>query len=308
MQVILRDKAEAAQDIAMFELAAPDGGTLPPFTAGAHIDVRVAGFVRQYSLCNSPAETHRYRIGVLRDAQSRGGSAAMHALAVGATLEISAPKNHFALASGARHSILLAGGIGVTPLLAMAEQLAADGASFALHYAARAGLAGGQPASRVLRRGAVAAGGRGGRCLPDPARTARRDGGGGRRRNRDRRPAPLRHRLADLVRARGVRDVPDPGAGRRARAPGSIPDGRGTHLGLFPALCVAGQGLAGAGYVGGGVAPVRAHRRLVTRHRRFLLHARRGIGSKTGPNPTDRARDPVQSITSSPKRKVSPSR
>ncbi|MGC8211875.1 PDR/VanB family oxidoreductase [Ralstonia solanacearum] len=138
MQVILRDKADAAQDIATFELAAPDGGALPPFTAGAHIDVRVAGFVRQYSLCNSPAETHRYRIGVLRDAQSRGGSVAMHALAVGATLEISAPKNHFALVPGARHSILLAGGIGVTPLLAMAEQLAADGASFALHYAARA--------------------------------------------------------------------------------------------------------------------------------------------------------------------------
>lgn len=137
MQVILRDKAEAAQDIAMFELAAPDGGALPPFTAGAHIDVQVAGFVRQYSLCNSPAETHRYRIGVLRDAHSRGGSVAMHALAVGATLEISAPKNHFALVPGARHSILLAGGIGVTPLLAMAEQLAADRASFALHYATR---------------------------------------------------------------------------------------------------------------------------------------------------------------------------
>ena len=68
MQVILRDKADAAQDIATFELAAPDGGALPPFTAGAHIDVRVAGFVRQYSLCNSPAETHRYRIGVLRGA------------------------------------------------------------------------------------------------------------------------------------------------------------------------------------------------------------------------------------------------
>ncbi len=137
MQVILRDKAEAAQDIVTFELAAPDGGALPPFTAGAHIDVRVAGFVRQYSLCNSPAETHRYRIGVLRDAHSRGGSVAMHALAVGATLEISAPKNHFALVPGARHSILLAGGIGVTPLLAMAEQLAADRASFALHYATR---------------------------------------------------------------------------------------------------------------------------------------------------------------------------
>ena len=137
MQVIVLSKADTAQDIVTFELAAPDGRALPPFSAGAHIDVHVGGLVRQYSLCNRPGETHRYQIGVLRDANSRGGSVAMHALAVGDSLQISAPKNHFPLAADARHSILLAGGIGVTPLLAMAEQLAADGASFALHYATR---------------------------------------------------------------------------------------------------------------------------------------------------------------------------
>jgi len=137
MQVIVLSKADTAQDIVTFELAAPDGRALSPFSAGAHIDVHVGGLVRQYSLCNRPGETHRYQIGVLRDANSRGGSVAMHALAVGDSLQISAPKNHFPLAADARHSILLAGGIGVTPLLAMAEQLAADGASFALHYATR---------------------------------------------------------------------------------------------------------------------------------------------------------------------------
>ncbi|WP_439893356.1 PDR/VanB family oxidoreductase (plasmid) [Ralstonia sp. 25C] len=137
MQVIVVSKADTAQGIVTFELAAPDGTALPPFSAGAHIDVHVGGLVRQYSLCNRPGETHRYQIGVLRDTNSRGGSVAMHALAVGDTLEISAPKNHFPLAAEARHSILLAGGIGVTPLLAMAEQLAAEGASFALHYATR---------------------------------------------------------------------------------------------------------------------------------------------------------------------------
>lgn len=137
MQVIVHSKTETAQDIVTFELVMTDGAALPAFDAGAHVDVHIGGFVRQYSLCNQPGETHRYQIGVLCDANSRGGSAAMHALAVGDALEISAPKNHFALVSGARHSVLLAGGIGVTPLLAMAEQLASDGASFALHYATR---------------------------------------------------------------------------------------------------------------------------------------------------------------------------
>lgn len=138
MKVLLAQKHTAAEDICVFELVSPDGAPLPAFEAGAHIDVNLAnGLVRQYSLCNAPGETHRYQIGVLRDPASRGGSTAMHALEPGMALEISAPRNHFALDAKASHSILLAGGIGVTPILCMAEQLAASDASFELHYCTR---------------------------------------------------------------------------------------------------------------------------------------------------------------------------
>jgi vanillate monooxygenase ferredoxin subunit len=135
---VVRKVAEA-QDICSFELARADGQPLPPFSAGAHIDVHLGdGLVRQYSLCNPPHERHRYVIGVLRDPASRGGSRAMHdAVREGGTLRIGAPKNLFPLAEGARRSVLLAGGIGVTPLLAMAESLAAQGSDFALHYCSR---------------------------------------------------------------------------------------------------------------------------------------------------------------------------
>ena len=135
---VLRKTAEA-QDIASFELAAEDGRPLPAFGAGAHIDVQLpGGLTRQYSLCNDPQETHRYLIAVLRDPASRGGSAAMHdAVAVGQLLQISPPKNHFALAHGANRSLLLAGGIGITPVLCMAERLAQTGADFELHYCTR---------------------------------------------------------------------------------------------------------------------------------------------------------------------------
>ncbi|MFK8023043.1 MAG: 2Fe-2S iron-sulfur cluster-binding protein [Ilumatobacter sp.] len=132
-------RANVARDIDAFELVALDGAALPPTTAGAHIDVQIpGGLTRQYSLANDPADTDRYVIGVLNDPASRGGSAAMHALVKeGDTLTISPPKNHFPLAENAAHSVLLAGGIGVTPLLAMAERLASCGASFELHYSTR---------------------------------------------------------------------------------------------------------------------------------------------------------------------------
>lgn len=131
-------KSVEAPDIASFELVDPDGEHLPPFSAGAHIDVHLGdGLVRQYSLCNDPAETHRYLIAVLRDPNSRGGSVAMHALEAGQTIRISDPKNHFPLAHDAKHSLLLAGGIGITPILCMAERLANIGASFDLHYCTR---------------------------------------------------------------------------------------------------------------------------------------------------------------------------
>src|SRR6266513_1622703 len=118
-------KSTEAVDICSFELVDAAGNVLPPFSAGSHIDVHVGnGLVRQYSLCNDPAETHRYLSAVLRDPGSRGGSTGMHSLEVVQPIRFSDPKNHFALAHDARHSVLIAGGIGVTPILCMAERLA----------------------------------------------------------------------------------------------------------------------------------------------------------------------------------------
>ncbi|MEO8281203.1 MAG: PDR/VanB family oxidoreductase, partial [Ideonella sp.] len=139
LQVRVVRKVSEALDISSFELVNVDERPLPAFSAGSHIDVHLPnGLTRQYSLCNNPSEGHRYLIGVLRDAASRGGSLAMHELVKeGDVLHISTPKNHFPLAHEASHSILLAGGIGVTPILCMAERLAIAGASFELHYCTR---------------------------------------------------------------------------------------------------------------------------------------------------------------------------
>lgn len=136
---VTRKTAETA-DICTFELVTEGGGPLPSFSAGSHIDVQVPGtdITRQYSLCNDSTESSRYLIGVLRDPASRGGSVAMHdAIQEGQVLNISAPKNHFALAHEAQRSLLLAGGIGVTPILCMAERLAISGATFEMHYCTR---------------------------------------------------------------------------------------------------------------------------------------------------------------------------
>lgn len=140
LQVRVARKAVEAQDIVTLELVATNGQALPAFSAGSHVDVQLPnGITRQYSLCNDPQETHRYQIGVLRDAASRGGSAAVHDLVKeGDVLTISAPRNHFGLAHEAQKHLLLAGGIGVTPILCMAERLANTGADFAMHYATRA--------------------------------------------------------------------------------------------------------------------------------------------------------------------------
>lgn len=118
-------KLPVAADIAMFELVRNDGQSLPPFTAGAHIDVHVpSGHTRQYSLCNDPQESHRYQIAILNEPNSRGGSKGMHEqVHEGQELLISAPRNHFPLAPEARKSLLLAGGIGLTPLMSMASVL-----------------------------------------------------------------------------------------------------------------------------------------------------------------------------------------
>jgi vanillate O-demethylase ferredoxin subunit len=137
-KVRIRRVCAEADGVRSLELVAADGRALPPFDAGAHIDVHLSdGTIRQYSLINTTATDGSYRIAVKLEPNSRGGSRQMHALAEGASLAISAPRNNFALAAGAKHSVLLAGGIGVTPLLGMAYRLSAQEASFGLDYFAR---------------------------------------------------------------------------------------------------------------------------------------------------------------------------
>jgi len=130
---------DEAQDVRSFELVAAEGPALPAFSAGSHVDVQIApGLVRQYSLCNDPSETGRYQIAVKREPASRGGSQAMHErVREGDRLTISVPRNNFALSPLAKHHLLIAGGIGITPLLAMARQLLPSGADFALVYFSR---------------------------------------------------------------------------------------------------------------------------------------------------------------------------
>lgn len=138
MKVRVLDKQYVADDICRFEFGADAATMLPVFSAGAHIDVTAPnGMIRQYSLCNAPAERHRYVVAILRDNLSRGGSVAMHEIATGDIVEISEPKNHFPLVTDTTHAVLVAGGIGITPILCMARTLKAANASFELHYSAR---------------------------------------------------------------------------------------------------------------------------------------------------------------------------
>lgn len=131
-------KTRLTEHIAGFELVPADDAPLPPFAAGAHIDVALPnGLVRQYSLCNPPGQVGAYEIGVLLAPAGRGGSASAHQdIAEGDIVRIGVPRNHFPLVPAAR-SLLFAGGIGITPLLSMAWALHRGGADFALHYCMR---------------------------------------------------------------------------------------------------------------------------------------------------------------------------
>lgn len=134
---------QEAPTVKAFVLEAADGGTLPAFDAGAHIDVTVTlgdGSVdkRSYSLASGPGDTSSYTLGVLREEAGDGGSAFMHdSVSVGDELQATVPKNHFPLDDDAEDNLLIAGGIGVTPILAMARALAAADRPFAFHYAAK---------------------------------------------------------------------------------------------------------------------------------------------------------------------------
>ncbi|MGR3512759.1 MAG: reductive dehalogenase [Paracoccaceae bacterium] len=123
-------------DVTVYEFRSADGAPLPAWEAGAHLDIVVAPeFLRQYSMCGDPAERLQYQIAVLREDDGRGGSALMHRIfAEGRRVFLSKPINHFPLVETADMSVLMGGGIGVTPMVAMAHRLHAIGKPFALHY------------------------------------------------------------------------------------------------------------------------------------------------------------------------------
>jgi len=139
LTVKVKTITQEAEDIRSFELVDPKGRLLPMFTAGSHIDIELPnGLARQYSLSNDPRDVDRYVIAALRETAGRGGSAYLHdSVKEGDELTIGTPRNNFPLHEGAKHHILLAGGIGVTPMLAMARELAQRGESFEMHYCTR---------------------------------------------------------------------------------------------------------------------------------------------------------------------------
>jgi len=139
LTVQVRKRQLQGDGVVVLDLIPVGGAKLPAFEAGAHVDIHIApGLVRQHSLCSDPADSAVYRLGVLRDPASRGGSTSVYdTLLEGAEVQISAPRNLFPLASEARRSILIGGGIGITPMIAMAYALHAKGEDFELHYCGR---------------------------------------------------------------------------------------------------------------------------------------------------------------------------
>lgn len=127
-----------AEGVVSVELVDPTGAQLPPWQPGAHLEIDLpSGLVRQYSLCNDHADRERYVVGVLREADGRGGSAEIHdQLRVGTLLRARGPRNHFELGT-ADDYVFVAGGIGITPILAMVRAVSASGRTWRLHYGGR---------------------------------------------------------------------------------------------------------------------------------------------------------------------------
>ncbi|MEQ8710344.1 MAG: PDR/VanB family oxidoreductase [Rhodospirillales bacterium] len=132
------EKRQLADAVWLFDLVHPEGDELPPFGAGGHIPVRTpSGAMRHYSLSNNPSERHRYQIAVKHEPDSRGGSRSMvEDVAVGDLLSVDEPGNDFPLGDAPDY-LLIAGGIGITPILAMARQLTDEGKDFHLIYCSR---------------------------------------------------------------------------------------------------------------------------------------------------------------------------
>jgi ferredoxin-NADP reductase len=131
-------RTTGAEGVVVLDLCDPAGADLPTWAPGAHVDLRLPdGLTRQYSLCGDPADRSRWRIAVLREPESRGGSAHVHdALVEGAVVEVRGPRNHFPLVPAPRY-VFVAGGIGITPILPMIDAADAAGAEWELHYGGR---------------------------------------------------------------------------------------------------------------------------------------------------------------------------
>lgn len=137
LTLLVRRMTWEADGVLSVELAHPDGKPLPAWTPGAHLDLHIGGHVRQYSLCGDPRNASTYRVGVLNEASSRGGSRHVHTkLRPGQRVTASEPRNHFALEEAPGY-LFIAGGIGVTPLLAMSREAARRGADRRMVYGGR---------------------------------------------------------------------------------------------------------------------------------------------------------------------------
>jgi ferredoxin-NADP reductase len=138
MLLRIRSITYLAERINGYELVDREGSELPPFEAGAHISVRLGdGLVRDFSLWNDPAERGRYCIAVLREPEGRGSREWHEVVRVGDIVEASPPRNNFPLAADAERYLLIAGGIGITPIMAMIAELRHRRAEFRLHYCTR---------------------------------------------------------------------------------------------------------------------------------------------------------------------------
>jgi ferredoxin-NADP reductase/ferredoxin len=139
IQVEITLAEQMANGITKYEFTPVDGSDLPEWSAGAHLDIVVAPeFLRQYSMSGNPADRSKYQIGVLLEDEGRGGSKLLHRIfAKGRKVFISKPINHFPVDASATKSILMGGGIGITPMIAMAHELHAQGRDFELHYSGR---------------------------------------------------------------------------------------------------------------------------------------------------------------------------
>jgi tetrachlorobenzoquinone reductase len=139
IDVFVKAVINEALGINSWEFRPVDGGELPPFTVGSHIDLRLSErLVRSYSLCNSQDDRHRYVVAISKDPQSRGGSKLIHEnLKPGDKIKISPPLNNFALVEDAKHTVFFAGGIGITPIWSMIQRLESLGSLWKIHYSAR---------------------------------------------------------------------------------------------------------------------------------------------------------------------------